>query len=108
NPANDSWVPNAGFAWQQFDIVSLRAVEQRRYLVRISDSGPSGVVDPFGRVGAHTDALTRGVVLASVVPLGGRTPYAAWGDAFGVKIGRASCRERVEISVVARSVKNTE
>ena len=83
NPANDSWVPDAGFAWQQLDIVSLRAVEQRRYLVRISDSGPSGVVDPFGRVVAHTAALARGVLLASVIPLGGRTPYAVWGDAFG-------------------------
>jgi apolipoprotein N-acyltransferase len=83
NPANDSWVPNAGFAWQQFDIVSLRAVEQRRYLVRISDSGPSGVVDPFGRIVAHTAALARGVLLASIVPIGGRSPYARWGDLFG-------------------------
>jgi apolipoprotein N-acyltransferase len=83
NPANDSWVPNAGFAWQQFDIVSLRAVEQRRYLIRVSDSGPSGVVDPFGRVVAHTEALARGVLLASIVPISGRSPYANWGDLFG-------------------------
>ena len=84
NPSNDSWVPDAGFAWQQFDIVSLRAVEERRYLIRVSDSGPSGVVDPFGRVVTHTEALTRGVLLASVVPITGRTPYAIVGDLFGV------------------------
>jgi len=84
NPSNDSWVPDAGFAWQQFDIVSLRAVEERRYLIRVSDSGPSGVADPFGRVVTHTEALTRGVLLASVVPIGGRTPYAIVGDLFGV------------------------
>jgi apolipoprotein N-acyltransferase len=83
NPANDSWVPDVGFAWQQFDIVSLRAVEQRRYLVRVSDSGPSGVVDPFGRVVAHTEALTRGVLLASVVPISERSPHARVGDLFG-------------------------
>jgi len=83
NPSNDSWVPDAGFAWQQFDIVSLRAVEERRYLIRVSDSGPSGVVDPFGRVVTHTEALTRGVLLASVVPITGRTPYASVGDLFG-------------------------
>lgn len=83
NPSNDSWVPNAGFAWQQFDIVSLRAVEQRRHLVRVSDSGPSGVVDPFGRVVAHTSALTPEVLLSSVVPLGERSPYGRVGDLFG-------------------------
>ena len=83
NPSNDSWVPDAGFAWQQLDIVSLRAVEQRRYLIRVSDSGPSGVVDPFGRVVAHTEALTRGVLLASVVPISERSPYARMGDLFG-------------------------
>ncbi len=83
NPSNDSWVPDAGFAWQQFDIVSLRAVEQRTYLVRVSDSGPSGVVDPLGRVVAHTAALTRDVLLASIVPSSGRSFYASVGDLFG-------------------------
>ena len=84
NPSNDSWVPDAGFAWQQFDIAALRAIEQRRYLVRVSDSGPSGVVDPLGRVVAHTEALTRDVLRASVAPATERSPYARVGDLFGV------------------------
>jgi apolipoprotein N-acyltransferase len=84
NPSNDSWVPDAGFAWQQFDIAALRAIEQRRYLLRVSDSGPSGVVDPQGRVVAHTEALTRDVLHAAVAPTTTRTPYARVGDAFGV------------------------
>jgi apolipoprotein N-acyltransferase len=84
NPSNDSWVPNAGFAWQQLDIVSFRAVEQRRYLLRVSDSGPSAVIDPFGRVVAHTEALTRDALVAEVVPTTERSVYARIGDAFGV------------------------
>jgi apolipoprotein N-acyltransferase len=84
NPSNDSWVPDAGFAWQQFDIAALRAIEQRRYLLRVSDSGPSGVVDPQGRVVAHTDALTRDVLRATIAPATTQTPYARVGDAFGV------------------------
>jgi apolipoprotein N-acyltransferase len=83
NPSNDSWVSDAGFAWQQLDIVSLRAVEQRRYLVRVSDSGPSGVVDPLGRVVASTIAGSPDVLLASVTPLTGRSPYGWMGDLFG-------------------------
>ncbi len=83
NPSNDSWVPNAGFAWQQFEIAALRAVEQRRYLVRVSDSGPSGVIDPYGRMVAHTEALTRDALLADVAPASGRSPYSRVGDLFG-------------------------
>jgi apolipoprotein N-acyltransferase len=83
NPSNDSWVPNAGFAWQQFDIAALRAVEQRRYLLRVSDSGPSGVVDPMGRVVAHTEALTRDALLAEIAPITELSPYARVGDLFG-------------------------
>ncbi|MCC6765154.1 MAG: apolipoprotein N-acyltransferase [Deltaproteobacteria bacterium] len=84
SPSNDSWVPNAGFAWQQFDIAAMRAVEQRRFLVRVSDSGPSGVVDPWGRVVAHTDARARATLRATIVPTTAPSLYARAGDAFGV------------------------
>jgi apolipoprotein N-acyltransferase len=83
NPSNDSWVPDAGFARQQFDIAALRAVEQRAYLVRASDSGPSGVVDPVGRVVAETAPLTRDVLLATIAPATGPSLYGRVGDAFG-------------------------
>jgi len=84
NPSNDSWVPDAGFAWQQFDIAALRAVEQRRFLIRVSDSGPSGVVDPLGRVVAHTAPLTRDVLHATIAPVATTSLYARVGDLFGV------------------------
>lgn len=84
SPSNDSWVPNAGFAWQQFDIAAMRAVEQRRFLVRVSDSGPSGVVDPYGRVVAHTDALARATLRAAIAPVETASFYGRVGDAFGV------------------------
>jgi apolipoprotein N-acyltransferase len=100
-PSNDSWVPNSGFAWQQFDIAALRAVEQRRWLVRVSDSGPSGVVDPFGRVTAHTEALTRDALVAAIAPRSTPSPYGRIGDVFGVACalgtlaGLATARSRI-------------
>jgi apolipoprotein N-acyltransferase len=84
SPSNDSWVPDAGFAWQQLELAALRAVEQRRYLVRVSDSGPSAVIDPWGRVVAHTDALARDTLVAAVAPTTRRSLYARVGDLFGV------------------------
>jgi apolipoprotein N-acyltransferase len=84
NPSNDSWVADAGFAEQQFDIVALRAVEQRVWLVRISDSGPSAVIDPWGRVRARTQPRTRALLLTEIGASPGRSVYGRVGDAFGV------------------------
>jgi apolipoprotein N-acyltransferase len=100
NPSNDSWVPDAGFAWQQFDIAALRAVEQRRYLLRVSDSGPSGVIDPLGRVTAHTEALTRATLLATIAPASERSPYSRVGDLFGV-----GCALVTAVAVAASSLR---
>lgn len=83
NPSNDSWVDDAGFAELQFDMVALRAVEQRAWLVRASDSGPSAVVDPWGRVVARSRPLAREVVLAEIGPRPAPSLYGRVGDAFG-------------------------
>ena len=61
-----------------------RAVEQRRYLVRASTSGPSGIVDPLGRVTAVTRPDTRAVLTGMVVPAASRTVYCEVGDLFAV------------------------
>ena len=83
DPANDTWL-TPKFSAQQFDIVTLRAVEQRRYLVRASTSGPSAIVDPFGRVLQRTaffseTALTGNIRASTVV-----TPYCRFGDLFAL------------------------
>jgi apolipoprotein N-acyltransferase len=83
NPSNDSWVPDAGFADLQFDMVALRAVEQRAWLLRVSDSGPSAVVDPWGRVVARTQALDQAVLLGEIGRRPARSLYSRVGDAFG-------------------------
>ena len=82
NLANDTWVGDPKFAAIVFDTVALRAVEQRRYLVRASTSGPSGIVDPLGRVTAVTQPDTRAVLTGMVVPAASRTVYSGVGDLF--------------------------
>jgi len=81
DPAHDTWL-TAKFSAQQFDIVTLRAVEQRRYLIRASTSGPSAIVDPLGRVPVRTDVFQRTVATGTVVPRTGMTPYGRLGDLF--------------------------
>ena len=84
NLANDTWVGDPKFGAIVFDTVTLRAVEQRRYLVRASTSGPSGVVDPLGRVTAVTRPDTRAVLTGMVVPAASRTVYCEVGDLFAL------------------------
>ncbi len=82
NLANDSWIPSREFAEHQFDTISMRAIEFRRYLVRASTSGPSAVVTPSGRVQARTEPLTRTYLRGRIRTLAGWTVYARFGDAF--------------------------
>ena len=84
NPSNDTWISAPKYAEQQLDIALVRAIEQRRWLVRASTSGPSALVDPWGRIKARTSPSERAVVVGEIAPRAGRTPYARYGDAFAL------------------------
>lgn len=83
-PSNDGWIPSRRFADHLFDIVRLRAIEQRRWLVRASTSGPSAIVDPWGRVLARGETFARDHVTGWIEPREDRTIYGRVGDLFGV------------------------
>ena len=82
NLSNDSWMNDRKFSGIAFDMSALRAVEQRRFLVRASTSGPSAVVDPLGRVMARSDLFTSAVISGRVAPMTVRTIYGQVGDVF--------------------------
>jgi apolipoprotein N-acyltransferase len=82
NPSNDTWVGDRGFSEMQFDVVLVRAIEQRRTLVRVSTSGPSAIVDPWGRVQARTEPLSRDVLSGAVRSRRDRSLYNRIGDTF--------------------------
>ena len=80
NPANDEWFGRAGAA-HQLAIVALRAVENRRYLVRPTLTGFTAVVDPFGRVIERAAYGAETVLTASVHTSNAVTPYHRIHDA---------------------------
>ncbi len=82
NLSNDSWLGDAKYSAPAFDMVLLRAVEQRRWLIRASSAGPSALVDPSGRVRARTRSLAADTLVWTVAPENGRTVYNRIGDAF--------------------------
>jgi apolipoprotein N-acyltransferase len=84
NPSNDSWIRDEKYVEQQFDIAVMRAIEQRRTLVRVSTSGPSAVIDPWGRAPTRTTAGGREVLSGEVRTREDRSVYGRVGDLFSV------------------------
>jgi apolipoprotein N-acyltransferase len=82
NLSNDAWFGHAAPARQQLEIATLRAVENRRYLVRAAATGFSAVVDPHGRALVESAYGAEQVLNATVRASHTRSPYQRWGDAF--------------------------
>ncbi len=81
---NDGWYGTSSGPYQHFEMARLRAIENRRWLVRAANTGISGVVDPWGRVTQRTELETEAVVVGEVRPRDGLTLYARTGDAFAI------------------------
>jgi apolipoprotein N-acyltransferase len=78
--ANDGWFGDSQEPRLQHQLARLRAIENRRALVRATNSGVSAVVDPLGRVTARTDLLAEATLRGEVALLTGPTVYARLGD----------------------------
>ena len=81
NITNDAWYGLTAGPYQHFAAARLRAVEEGLPVVRVANSGISGVVDAYGRVLARLGLGAKGT-LDSGLPtaLGRPTPYARFGD----------------------------
>jgi len=77
---NDAWFGRSSAPWQHFQMSAMRAVEQGRYLVRAANTGISGMVDPYGRVGLASDLFVEGAWAVDVRLLSERTFYGRTGD----------------------------
>ncbi len=80
NMTNDAWFGDTAEPWEHLALAQLRAVEHRRYLVRGTNSGVSAVVDPVGRVIAHSGTFQAQTLSAGIHWLRSRTVYERLGD----------------------------
>jgi len=77
---NDAWYGYSSAPYQHFELASMRAIEQGRYLARAANTGISGVVDPYGRAIARSALFVEVGLVADARILNGRTIYAQIGD----------------------------
>lgn len=80
NLTNDAWFGDSFGALLHYRMAQFRAIEHRRYLVRATNTGVSGVIDPAGRAIIETDIQIPATFQATVGMLDGATVYGRLGD----------------------------
>ena len=78
NITSDSWFGRTLAPRQHHLIAAFRAIENRRFLIRATNTGLSGVVDPLGRTIASIPPFAEGTATARVTPLTYRSAYTDW------------------------------
>jgi apolipoprotein N-acyltransferase len=82
NISDDGWYGDTSAPWQHLNMARMRAIENRRWLLRDTNSGVTAAIDPYGRVRQsiprhQTDALPAQYGFRDDI-----TFYTAHGDVF--------------------------
>lgn len=81
--ANDGWFGDTMAPYQHEALALWRAVENRRYLIRVTNTGVTDVIDPIGRVVLRLPVFTPAATVAEVRRMNTATFYSRFGDGFG-------------------------
>ncbi len=82
NITNDAWFGKTSASLQHFSILTLRAVENRSFVVRAANTGISGFIDPLGRIRSSTSIFVADYLVDTINLGRGKTFYAEYGDIF--------------------------
>ncbi len=80
NISDDGWFGGSGAPEQHLAMARVRAVENRRWLLRDTNDGITVSVDPYGRIAARLPAHIRGELDAPYAFRTDLTPYVRFGD----------------------------
>jgi len=79
---NDAWFGATTGPYQHFSMAALRAVENRKFLVRAANTGISGFIDPAGRVTTKSALMERTVITKNIFRGKVTSFYTAYGNIF--------------------------
>jgi apolipoprotein N-acyltransferase len=82
NISDDGWYGDTSAPWQHLNMARMRAIENRRWLLRATNNGVTAAIDPYGRVRQsiprhQTDALPASYGFRDDI-----TFYSSHGDVF--------------------------
>jgi apolipoprotein N-acyltransferase len=77
NQSNDAWFGDSSAPEQHLHLAVLRAVEQRRTILRATNTGISALIDPWGRIVSRTGLFVPATLTAeSLLTVDRRTVYS--------------------------------
>ncbi len=79
NLTNDAWYGVSTGPYQHFVQSRIRAIEQGLPMVRVANTGISGVIDPYGRIKQSLPLASKGVLDAALPRAIEKTIYARYG-----------------------------
>jgi apolipoprotein N-acyltransferase len=80
NLTNDGWYGRSAAPYQHLAIARWRAVENRRYLLRATNSGISAVIEPTGNIQSATRLMQEEVCEGRFDFISEKTIYTLYGD----------------------------
>ena len=101
NISDDGWYGDTSAPWQHLNMARMRAVENRRWLLRDTNTGVTAAIDPYGRI---TQSAPRHEFTSLAVRYGFNddlTFYTRFGDVFALLCGILS------MATLARAVRLT-
>ncbi len=82
NISDDGWYGDTSAPWQHLNIARMRAIENRRWLLRDTNNGVTAVIDPYGTVRQSIPRHQTGALPAEFAYSGKMTFYTEHGDVF--------------------------
>lgn len=82
NISDDGWYGDTSAAWEHLNMVRMRAIENHRWVLRATNTGVTGAIDPYGRVVLAAPRHIRTSLRVGFDFEHDVTFYAAHGDLF--------------------------
>jgi len=103
NISDDGWYGDTSAPWQHLNMARMRAIENRRWLLRDTNSGVTAVIDPYGRVRQSIPRHQTGELEAEFGFRNDLTFYTVHGDVFAwlcglLSFGLVAWSARIDLS----------
>ena len=82
NISDDGWYGDTSAPWQHLNMARMRAIENRRWLLRDTNNGVTASIDPYGRVRQSIPRHQVDALPAEFAFRNGITFYTRYGDVF--------------------------
>ncbi len=78
--SNDAWFGRSFAAAQHLQIAQMRALENARYLLFVTNTGVTAIIKPDGQIQAQLPEFTTAVLTGTIQAMTGSTPLQWWQD----------------------------